>query len=245
MKFQAGVSGNPGGYKKGRPHKMTQVVRKLVKEGGGKIVASIIEAAKLGDPTARQMFMKYLLPRYRFTPAPVDIEPAKDADEVREQIGRFSMTASALWTSTPCEPWSTPCESSSTGECRIWRLSSATLPPSSTDTTHERRRGARFGQAAAQTGGAAHRRISRRPEQDASERRVATGMSPRKASQPHRFLCDDPEDYVHAAPDETTEQFHQRLREAAIEAGITVVLIGPSAETLAQEARKQHKTATL
>lgn len=94
--FPPGVSGNPAGKPKG-PHKLTEAIREVVEKDGAKIVADIVKNAVDGDVEARRLVVRYLLPRYRFTPSPVDLKPAVSADEVREQIGKFiSMTASGL-----------------------------------------------------------------------------------------------------------------------------------------------------
>jgi hypothetical protein len=94
MKFQPGQSGNPSGYKKGQPNKITAAIRQLVNAEGPEIVRKVIEDAKNGDVAARQLFCKHLLPRYRTVMTPIDIEPAKDSDEARAQINTLvAMTA--------------------------------------------------------------------------------------------------------------------------------------------------------
>lgn len=77
MKFQPGQSGNPAGYKKGQPNKITAAIRKLVNAEGPEIVRKVIEDAKNGDVAARQLFCKHLLPRYRTVMTPIDMKPAK------------------------------------------------------------------------------------------------------------------------------------------------------------------------
>ena len=48
MTFKKGASGNPGGYPKGRPHRLTAQVCALVEKDGGAIVEKIIESAENG-----------------------------------------------------------------------------------------------------------------------------------------------------------------------------------------------------
>ncbi len=56
MPFKPGTSGNPSGYKRGHPHRLTQAVKKIVDKDGAKIVEAIVKSAVDGDVAARQMF---------------------------------------------------------------------------------------------------------------------------------------------------------------------------------------------
>ena len=93
MKFAKGQSGNASGWPKGKPHKLTATVRKMVNDKGGKIVEGIIQAAEDGDPTARQLFMKYLLPRPKLVTTPVDLPPVDSLIEIRAQIAKLASLA--------------------------------------------------------------------------------------------------------------------------------------------------------
>jgi hypothetical protein len=84
--FKSGRSGNPAGAPR-RPHARTQRVRKIIADATGEIIEAIIKDAKNNDVTARQLFVKHLMPRHRFVAEPVDLPPAKDAAEAQTQIG--------------------------------------------------------------------------------------------------------------------------------------------------------------
>ena len=62
-------------------------VRKLIADATGKIVADVVRDALAGDVNARQLFITKLMPRHRFVATPLDLQPAKNAAEAREQIG--------------------------------------------------------------------------------------------------------------------------------------------------------------
>jgi hypothetical protein len=47
LKFKPGQSGNPAGPPRGKPHKLTAFVRKMVDDKGGAIVKKIIERAEV------------------------------------------------------------------------------------------------------------------------------------------------------------------------------------------------------
>ena len=95
MTFKPGRSGNPKGPLKGKPHKLTSLVRKMVNDKGGSVVAKIIERAEAGDADAARIFVRYLLPRPRLVTTPVDLKPAQTAAQAREQIGVLTSMAAA------------------------------------------------------------------------------------------------------------------------------------------------------
>ena len=69
LTFKPGRSDNPAGPPKGRPHKLTAIVRKMVDDKGGAVVAKLIERAEAGDADAARVFVRYLLPRPRLVKA--------------------------------------------------------------------------------------------------------------------------------------------------------------------------------
>jgi hypothetical protein len=93
MKFQKGQSGNPAGAPKGKPHQRPAHIRALVSDKAGAIVAKIIERAESGDVEACRIFCRYLMPRHRFVPEPVNLPPAKDLIEARAQIAKLASLA--------------------------------------------------------------------------------------------------------------------------------------------------------
>jgi Family of unknown function (DUF5681) len=60
--FKKGASGNPSGWPKGKPHKLTSAVRAIVERDGAAIVEEIAKAAKDGDVEACRLFLRFLLP---------------------------------------------------------------------------------------------------------------------------------------------------------------------------------------
>jgi Family of unknown function (DUF5681) len=93
LTFKRGQSGNPAGPPKGKPHKLTAAVRKMVDNTGGAIVKKILERAEGGDIEACRIFARYLLPRPKMVFQPVDLPPAKDAAEIQAQIARLASLA--------------------------------------------------------------------------------------------------------------------------------------------------------
>ena len=93
MKFAKGASGNPGGRPKGQPHLLTARVRKMVEKDGAAIVEEIIKDAKNSDPTARQLFCRFLLPRPRLNLTPIDLPEAQEVGELRAQISKLASLA--------------------------------------------------------------------------------------------------------------------------------------------------------
>ena len=47
----------------------------------------------MGDVEACRIFCRYLLPRHRFVPEPVNLPPAKDLIEARAQIAKLASLA--------------------------------------------------------------------------------------------------------------------------------------------------------
>ena len=78
---------------KGKAHKLTSLVRKMVNDKGGAVVAKIIERAEAGDADAARIFVRYLLPRPRLVMTPLDLPPAQTAAQAREQIGLLTSMA--------------------------------------------------------------------------------------------------------------------------------------------------------
>ena len=94
LTFKPGRSGNPAGPPKGRPHKLTAIVRKMVDDKGGAVVAKLIERAEAGDADAARVFVRYLLPRPRLVTTPVDLPAVQTVSEAQAQIGMLvSMAA--------------------------------------------------------------------------------------------------------------------------------------------------------
>jgi hypothetical protein len=91
--FKKGASGNPSGWPKGKPHKLTSAIRAIVERDGAAIVEEIAKAAKDGDVEARRLFLRFLLPRPRMVLTPIDLPPAKDAAEAQTQIGMLTSMA--------------------------------------------------------------------------------------------------------------------------------------------------------
>jgi hypothetical protein len=91
--FKKGVSGNPSGWPKGKPHKLTSAVREIVERDGPAIVEEIAKAAKDGDVEARLLFLRFLLPRPRMVLTPIDLPPARDAAEAQTQISMLTSMA--------------------------------------------------------------------------------------------------------------------------------------------------------
>jgi Family of unknown function (DUF5681) len=91
-----GQSGNPAGMAKGRAHKATEAVRRLISENSAAILTKVIEQAKSGDSQAQATFIK-LIPKHRFVATPTELKPAKDSDEAKLQINKLvAMCASGL-----------------------------------------------------------------------------------------------------------------------------------------------------
>jgi hypothetical protein len=93
--FQRGASGNPAGRAKGKPTRRTARLRKIIADSTGEIVEGIIKDAKANDPTARQLFLRFLMPRHQFVAEPVDLPEAKSAAEIQAQIARLASLAGA------------------------------------------------------------------------------------------------------------------------------------------------------
>jgi hypothetical protein len=92
MRFQRGVSGNPAGAAKGKPHKRAALIRALINDNAADILRKVIEQAKAGDSQAQATFLK-LLPKHRFVAAPVDMPAPQSASEAMEQIAMLTSMA--------------------------------------------------------------------------------------------------------------------------------------------------------
>lgn len=81
---------------KGRAHKATEAVRKLISDNSAAILTKVIEQAKAGDSQAQATFIK-LMPKHRFVPSPIELSTAEDSDEAKVQINRLvSLCASGI-----------------------------------------------------------------------------------------------------------------------------------------------------
>jgi hypothetical protein len=94
MTFQPGRSGNPAGGKRG-PRARPAQIRKMISDSSVDIVRSIINAAKLGDIAAQQLFCRYLLPRQRFVAMSVEMPVIDGLEVARAQIARLAVLAGA------------------------------------------------------------------------------------------------------------------------------------------------------
>ena len=83
-----------GGRAKGTPNKATEAVRRLVNDNAADIVAKLIEQAKGGDAQAQATFIR-MLPRHRVVMSSIELQPAKDSDQAKLQIGALVSEAAA------------------------------------------------------------------------------------------------------------------------------------------------------
>jgi hypothetical protein len=90
MPFRPGQSGNAKGRPRGVSPLLTGKIRQLVEKDAVAIVSGIIEAAKLGDPAARQIFVRYLLPRHRYVSDPIQLPVIDNLAEARSQIAKLA-----------------------------------------------------------------------------------------------------------------------------------------------------------
>ena len=89
--FKKGVSGNPKGYPRGQPRKLTVRLAQIIRTAAPKIIKGIVDDAEKGDPEARKLFLK-LLPH---NPARV-LDPMKVAPpETLEDLRKLSATLAA------------------------------------------------------------------------------------------------------------------------------------------------------
>jgi HAMP domain-containing protein len=93
--FIKGQSGNPAGGKPGMPHKVTREVHRLAGKAGPAIVRSIIEKARAGDPFYASLFIRYLLPKSKLNPEPVEIAKPATAEEAVERIAEITKKIAA------------------------------------------------------------------------------------------------------------------------------------------------------
>ena len=93
MTFKPGQSGNPRGWPKGKKQKRPAHVRALISEKTGTLVEKILTNAENGDVESLRLFCRYLMPRHRFVPEPVDLPPAQNAAEIQSQIARLASLA--------------------------------------------------------------------------------------------------------------------------------------------------------
>jgi len=91
--FKPGQSGNPSGWPKGKKQKRPAHVRALISEKTGALVEKILTNAENGDVESLRLFCRYLMPRHRFVPEPVDLPPAQNAGEIQLQIARLASLA--------------------------------------------------------------------------------------------------------------------------------------------------------
>ena len=73
---------------KGRAHKATEAVRKLISDNSAAILTKVIKQAKSGDSQAQATFIK-LIPKHRFVASPTELKPVKDSDEAKLQINKL------------------------------------------------------------------------------------------------------------------------------------------------------------
>ena len=62
-KFQPGQSGNPAGRRRGRPNRLTEQARQMLKEATPAVLEATICAAKAGDVQAQRLILALTLPR--------------------------------------------------------------------------------------------------------------------------------------------------------------------------------------
>jgi hypothetical protein len=86
MPFERGKSGNPAGMRRGTKHKLTRELDRLATKEGPAILRQIIQAAKLGDPMSRRLFVQHLLPKFKFVPVAVDLPSPTTAKEAADRI---------------------------------------------------------------------------------------------------------------------------------------------------------------
>jgi hypothetical protein len=90
MTFQKGQSGNPQGWPKGKPRKLSQMVHTIVSENAPAILKKIAEAAKAGDPEAQKVFVRLLPPVARYVADPVDLSRPSTAQDAAAQIAEIT-----------------------------------------------------------------------------------------------------------------------------------------------------------
>jgi hypothetical protein len=91
--FRPGQSGNPRGWPKGKKQKRPAHVRALITEKTGTLVEKILTNAENGDVESLRLFCRYLMPKHRFVPEPIDLPAVQNATEIQAQIARLASLA--------------------------------------------------------------------------------------------------------------------------------------------------------
>ena len=90
MTFKPGQSGNPAGYPKGHPHKVTVQLKKIIDAAPPTITRDILADAKRGDSLSRSLFARHFLPRVRINHAPVELPPIANAGDAAEAMRKLA-----------------------------------------------------------------------------------------------------------------------------------------------------------
>jgi hypothetical protein len=86
LAYAPGRSGNAAGRRKG-PRKRTAHIRKFAADKTGVLVAKTLKMTEDGDVESLRLFYKYLMPRHRFVPEPIDQKPGPSLKSRRRSLG--------------------------------------------------------------------------------------------------------------------------------------------------------------